>query len=134
MQTRREALVAVGMAKPGRGKFSKDAVAWLAAQRAKGVKFSDDDAPVKPVNAKKETRTDETPAPTYNPANTAWLSPRDYRFPEGEYRALGTKDGQTKEYSLREACNRCRVSLVNHECDTPTILGDVQIKIVKKKG
>lgn len=128
MQTRREALVAVGLAKPGRGKFSKDALAWLADQRTKGVKFSDDEGPAPKVEKKEEKPT----APVQvDPRDSAYLSPSDFRFPEAEYRAVAWKDGKKVTYSLRECCNTCRVSLVNHFCDAPTILGDIVVKIVK---
>lgn len=132
MQTRREYLVGLGLAKAGRGKFSKDALAALDAARAKGVKFSDDDAPAKPVKAKAEIRTDEPKAePVKDARDTPYMAPDEYRFPEGEYRAVSWENGKRKVWSLRECCNVCRVSLVNHSCDHPTILGNIVVKIEK---
>ncbi len=59
MATKREYLVEKGLAKPGRGRFSVEARAALAAAEAEGVVF---DEPVKPEKAVKP-ETDEEPAP-----------------------------------------------------------------------
>lgn len=122
MQTRREALVAQGLAKPGRGKFSKDALAWLETQRAQGVKFSDDDAPVKPVKPTGDDKPAPEPKPK-DPRDTPVLFPDEYRFPENLYQAVRF-DGKTRiVYSMREACNTCSYSLTNHLCETPKVHG-----------
>jgi hypothetical protein len=132
-QTRRAALVEAGLAKPGRGKFSKDANAWLDAQRANGVKFSDDDGPVKPavVSPTDDTGPD-SPAPKIPAGNSLYLTPDEYRFPEKEYRAVAKVGGKTVEYGMRECCNLCRVSLVNHACNEPTIHGNIAVTIERR--
>lgn len=137
MQTRREALAAVGLAKPGRGKFSKDAVRWLEDQRAKGVTFSDDNAPVKPVKASKPKPVTIDPEPdtapvSADPRDTPYLTPSEYRFPEADYRGSIFVEGKKKEVSLREACNTCMVSLVNHMCVSPTVWGDIAVTIERR--
>ena len=126
MQTRRDYLVGLGLAKPGRGKFSTAAKDALDKARAAGTKFSDEvtETPVPTESSDKTERVGKT-APTFTP----YLAPSDFRFPESEYKAKG---GDGKTYGMRECCNLCRVSLVNHGCDNPTILGGIAVKIVKK--
>jgi hypothetical protein len=58
--------------------------------------------------------------------------PSDYRFPEDDYRAIARIDGKRVEYGMREVCNNCRVSLVNHGCDNPTIHGNIVLKIERR--
>lgn len=119
MATRRDALVRAGLAKPGRGKFSTAAKAWLDDQRAKGVKFSDDDSPVKPVkkNAAKPAKQE--------PTMTDYISPSDYRFPEAEYKLAFPKGFPypAKTVGMRNVCDVCHLSLLNHLCDSPTLFG-----------
>lgn len=133
MQTKREYLVGLGLAKPGRGKFSNAAKEALAKAEAEGVKFSDivTKIPVPTGNATEKPAGGQTPK-EIDPRDTAWLSPSDYRFPEAEYRGVTFRDGKKVEVSLRECCNSCMVSLVNHACDSPTILGDVVVKIERR--
>ena len=133
MPTRRDALVAAGLAKPGRGKFSKDALAWLDAERAKGVKFSDDDGAPSRVSTKKPSQS-ETPKPAKveGIGYPDYLFPSDFRYPETEYRAIARINGKKVEYGMREACNNCRVSLVNHGCDAPTIHGNIAVSIERR--
>lgn len=120
MPTRREALVSAGLAKPGRGKFSKYAIAWLESQRANGITFSDDDKPVtKSVATKPKTDT----------GITDYVSPSAFPYPEDIYKAVG-EDGKT--YSMRECCNTCRVSLVGHGCLSPTIHGGMPVKVTRR--
>jgi hypothetical protein len=122
-------LVSAGLAKPGRGKFSTAAKAWLDAQRAAGVKFSDDDGPVKVVSTKKS----DNPAPKVESAGMAdYLFQSDYRFPEDEYRAFQRVNGKKVFHGMREVCNNCRVSLVNHGCDAPTIHGNIAVVIERR--
>lgn len=134
MTTRRDALVAAGLAKPGRGKFSKDALAWLDAERAKGVKFSDDDGAPSRVVAEKPSTQEAEPTRRKNepiPAGS-YLFPSDYRFPESEYRAFARIDGKKVEIGMRECCNTCKVSLVNHGCLSPTVHDSIAVKIERR--
>lgn len=62
MATKREYLVERGLAKPSRGRFSKEAVAALAAAEAEGVVFDEPVKVEKPV--KSETETDADPEPS----------------------------------------------------------------------
>ena len=134
MTTRRDALVAAGLAKPGRGKFSTEANAWLDAQRAAGVTFSDDNAPVKPVKSRVvKSVTEKSEKPVVKTENGVgypdYIFPSDYRFPEEDYRAFKRVNGKKVSVGMREVCNNCRVSLVNHGCDSPTIHGSISVTI-----
>lgn len=126
MNTRREAPIAAGLAKPGRGKFSGEANAWLDAQRAAGVKFSDDGMVVKNTISKPAKDKDAKSAPV-RPEDTSYIAPEDYRFPESEYRAVATIDGKRVHYGMREACNNCGYSLLNHPCNDPMVHGRVVV-------
>lgn len=127
MQTRRDYLVSQGLAKPGRGKFSREANAALDKARAEGVRFSDEVTTevTKPTGEK----VTETKAKPKGPEIAPYISPDDYRFPEAEYQAIGVDDdGKRVVYSMREAC-WCGYSLVNHLCDMPKVYGR-PVKIV----
>lgn len=67
MATKREYLAGLGLAKPGRGRFSKEAVAALEAAVASGVVF---DEPVKPVK-EVATEGDEPSQPSKPMSETA---------------------------------------------------------------
>lgn len=126
MQTKREWLVSKGLAKPGRGKFSNAAKEALAKAEASGVKFSDVVTKVPMTKNSTGNSADGQIAQQTDPRDSLYVSPSDFRFPEGEYKAVGS-DGKT--YSMRECCNTCRVSLVNHACDNPTIHGNMVVHI-----
>lgn len=125
MQSKRDYLVGLGLAKPGRGKFSNAGKEAIAKAEAGGMKFSDvSTGPIvsKPAPAVKSE-------PVQSDGNSNYLFPDEYRYPESEYRAFVFNDGKRKPVSLRECCNTCRVSLVNHACENPTIHGNVAVKI-----
>lgn len=135
MTTRRDALVKAGLAKPGRGKFSTHANAWLAEQRTKGVTFDDDNAPVKPVKSTSASKKSDKPAPKVETGvgYPDYVFPSDYRFPEGEYKLTFPKGFPypAKTVGLRNVCDTCRLSLVNHLCDSPMLFG-YAVKIEKR--
>lgn len=119
MQTRREYLASKGLAIAGaRGKFSNAAKEELARVEAAGMKFADS-TPTKSSPVTKSA-TGATRA-VESPVDSPYLYPSDFRFPEDEYVA---KDASGKKYSMRECCNRCGVSLTNHMCNTPSVLGN----------
>lgn len=126
MQSKRDYLVGLGLAKPGRGKFSNEAKRALAKAESSGIKFLDT-MPSKdtgPMLAKKSVSKSGTGQS--DPTFTPYLTPDEYRFPEAEYRAVGDNG---RRYSMRECCNTCMVSLVNHACNSPTIHDNVNITI-----
>lgn len=124
MATRRDALVKAGLAKPGRGKFSTDANAWLDAQRAKGVTFDDDNGPVKNVTKSSDKPT-TAPVKPEGVGYPDYVFPSDYRYPEDEYTLTFPKGFPypAKTVGLRNVCDTCKVSLVNHLCDSPRLFG-----------
>lgn len=139
MQTRREYLVSKGLAKPGRGKFSTLAKQALVEARLQGMAFSDGDtgSPVKtstekPAKVKPTGESAKGPVVGKSEAqNSLYVCPSDFRFPEGEYRAVAVIDGKRKVHSMRECCNTCRVSLTNHMCASPSVHG-VAVVIERK--
>lgn len=129
MQTKREYLVGLGLAKPGRGKFSNDGKAAIAKAEAEGMKFSDT---ATGAPAPKPVKTDDKPAEPVkaDPRESAYILPSDFRFPMGEYVAFSRdENGKRVMHSLAECCNTCRVSLTNHACNTPTIHNYVPVTI-----
>ena len=129
MQTKRDYLVSLGLAKPGRGKFSNAAKEVLAKAEAEGMKFTDT-GPTK--NSRPESKPTEkatgNPVRDSNPGDSPYIFPSDFRFPETEYKAVGA-DGKT--YSMRECCNTCMVSLTNHACNSPTTHNNMMVYIRK---
>lgn len=128
MQSKRDYLVGLGLAKPGRGKFSNAAKEALVKAEAEGMRFSDAAPTAKVVKA---DSTEQVEVKS-NPGDSLYLYPADFRFPEEEYVAVAHLDGKRKEYSMRECCNGCRVSLTNHACNSPSILGNMAVKIERR--
>ena len=131
MQTRREYAASLGLAIAGaRGKFSTAAKDAIAKAEAGGMRFSDTvttSAPTKTVKSEKSPVLGKTDA-----RMAEYLFPDEYRFPEAEYRATVLDNGKRREVSLRECCNTCKVSLVNHACDAPTIHSGTPVKIERR--
>ncbi len=118
-------LVEKGLAKDGRGKFSNQAKIELDNAVAAGQKFEDwpkgENAPVNKTNVAKAGKVEDS-----SERFSDYLYPSDFAWPEGEYKAMAGK----KEYSMREVCNNCRVSLVMCQCGSPTIHGGIVVEIV----
>jgi hypothetical protein len=131
MQSKRDYLVGLGLAKPGRGKFSNAAKEALAKAEAAGTKFSDATV-IQTKNPAGGQTAPETEVKASAPGDSAYVLPDDYRFPEKEYRAFTRDGGKKVEVSLRECCNDCRVSLVNHACNAPVIHGNIAVVIERR--
>lgn len=131
LETRRDYLVRLGLAKPGRGKFSNVAKDALAKADESGVEFLDGPSPKGNGSGPILSTAPKADKPEpVTPVNSLYVSPSDFRYPEAEYKAVGT-DGKT--YGMRECCNTCRVSLTNHACNTPTIHGNMVVHIRERK-
>lgn len=149
-QSAREYLVSKGLAKDGRGKFSNAAKEELSQAMASGIKFSDwpkteaksSTAPTKTGNATRSA----TGNPTGNSTKTetvqkngsgmvGYTFPDEYRFPEAQWELVSSAPtkGKADRYTVREVCNTCRVSITNHACDAPSILGGIPVTLVRKK-
>lgn len=133
MQTRREYLVGLGLAKPGRGKFSTKGKEAIAKAEAEGMVFAETNATAPKAKVIDSDKPAPEPVPA-DPGNSLYLHPSDFRFPEAEYEAIGSIDGKRVVYSMRECCNTCMVSLTNHMCNTPSVLGNVAVVIKARKG
>lgn len=126
MQTRREYLADKGLAIAGaRGKFSNAAKEELTRALAAGMTFSDD-VSVKPATPKPTVEKTTVPAPT----DTPYVSPSDYRFPEAEYRLADADGKRVTTAGMRNVCDTCSVSFVNHACNTPVLFGS-PVRIVR---
>ena len=125
MQTRREYAISLGLAKPTRGRMSREANEACDKAEAEGTKFADS------RTARPSTPTGDAPATPVrvDPRDSLYVSPSDFRFPESEYRAVAHIDGKRKVFGMRECCNTCRVSLTNHACASPSIHGDIAVTI-----
>lgn len=112
---KREWLIAKGLAKPGRGKFSNAAKEALAEAEKHGIAFVDKKAIVGPVKTVidgeiVEERREVNPFAHHAPA-----------IREGYYTFTG-KDGFTMQVNASEACNTCTFSLGWCYCSTPTFV------------
>lgn len=136
LETRRAYLVRLGLAKEGRGKFSNVAKDALAKADKEGYEFLDGPSPTGngsgPIKSTADAPTPPAPVVKADPRNTPWIAPSDYRFPEAEYEAVTNLDGKRVVYSMRECCGVCRVSLVNHSCNTPEVYGNAVVIQAKK--
>lgn len=112
MQTRREYAIGLGLAKPTRGRMSREANEAINKAIAEGMQFSDmpgvksEDSP----KADKETPKEKpesyfgsTPAPIYN----------------GGWNVI--VKGKRVTISGREVCRSCMISLDYHRCDSPIV-------------
>ena len=119
-----------------RGRISGENHKRLSEAVANGVKFSDYTAvkteAVEKTSKGTTTKTvrvirDGSESPSV-PGDTAWISMHDMRFPEAEYIAI-SETGE--KFGMREACNNCHLSLLNHKCESPSVLGK-RVKIVMR--
>lgn len=118
----RDWLISQGLAKPTRGRLSREAKAALERAIADGMKFSDISS----------NSTGEIKKVVPNSEFTDYTPPSQYRYPEHAYEAIARENGKTVRYGMREVCNNCRVSLVGHRCDSPTILYNIPVTIRPK--
>lgn len=132
MQTRREYAASLGLAQVGaRGKFSNAAKEAIAKAEAEGIRFKDTGAAptVKPVAGGQK---EESPVAKSDPGQSLYICPSDFRFPEEEYVAVERSGGKRILHGMRECCNNCKVSLVNHACNAPSIHGNIPVTIERR--
>jgi hypothetical protein len=100
--TKREYLISLGLAKPGRGRFSREGNAAIAKAESEGIKFDDPD----PKNATPHeavVSVVDTPKPI-----KAWTVARDYNVMRGT-----TDEGWVIEWGM---CDRCARSIMYCPC------------------
>jgi hypothetical protein len=130
MQTRREYLVGLGLAKEGRGKLSKDAHAAIAKAVEGGMQFSDlQDRPVVVKRAKPDRPKDANEAVTnenqYAQAFMRYSMDQEFTY---------THEGKTYTVGGRGACMGCGYSLIGHTCNSPVVLTYHGAQSVRPKG
>lgn len=114
---KRTYLVNLGLAKPGRGKFSNDAKKALSEAEAKGVVFIDKVAVAK---AEAEVRAAEREEKKAEKPEVNIYGHHPVAIRSG---LLPFKNGRTKlVVNATEACHACRCSFGWCYCDTPTFL------------
>ena len=133
-QTKREYLVDKGLAKPGRGRFSREALAALAQAEAEGVTFTEG-AP-KPVKAEVEAG-EESPAPLPRPV----LAPQKRMRKEKVAWATITLESSGRSLPVQLGyCGKCNSRVVFCTCSqgprVPTWINPTQppALLIKPKG
>lgn len=131
MMTPKEALIKDGRipVKEGRGRLSREAVARLHELVREGWQISGYSVEAKADVPKAEAKVVKA-------ANTGEkvISEIHYTYPENEWKALDA-DGKVlggKYMGMREVCSNCRVSLVAHNCESPRILGNKPVFLVRR--
>lgn len=136
MMTPKEALIKDGTVpvKEGRGRLSREAIErckYLVSQgwSIKGYEVS--------AAAPVSTSTVAPAAPVVKKVavnNEKVIADIVYTYPEDQYKALDANGKVIPglHNGMREVCNTCRVSLVGHGCDNPTIYGDQKVTIVRR--
>lgn len=113
--------------KLGRGRMPKGGDEHVRGLVAAGYR-------IKGYNAKAAEPSTSTAAPaepvvTKAKANVNEVKDFTIFWPEASFKAVGV---DKKEWGMREVCNTCRVSLVQNQCEHPTILGNIPVKIVPR--
>lgn len=116
----------------GRGRLSREAVAKCTELVASGDwqiqgYVANTTKSTSKVNG--ETRTDEVVVKKVAVVNEKVIAEFTILYDENAYAAI---DKTGKPWSMRNACNNCKVSLVQCHCGKPTIFGDIGVTIVAK--
>ncbi len=138
MMTPKEALLKDGTipVKEGRGRLSREAIERCKELVSQGWAIKGYEvAAVKPSSS-----TAAPVAPVVNKVKAANGVKEVLDFtilwPEANYKAVNALTGKVlgdgKFGGMREVCNTCRVSLVQNQCEHPTILGGIPVKIVPR--
>jgi hypothetical protein len=109
----------------GRGRLSREAVAKCTELVASG------DYQIQGYVANTTTATDKAQPVVQKIVQTNEKIVREFTILYDE-RAYVAVDADGKPWSMRNACNNCRVSLVQCHCGKPSIFGDIGVTIVAK--
>lgn len=107
MQTRREYLVGLGLATPGRGRLSAAAHAAIDKAVSEGMTFSDMAKTSAPVKSADVAKTEQD-----------YFGETAQRLHDGGWYV--EENGKRREISGREVCRTCGYSLDYQNCSSPT--------------
>lgn len=124
--------------KDGRGRLPLRVLSILEDARKSGTTFSDWPKGTVEVSTDASTNTKTVVVKRDASSHEKMvheLAPEN--FPENEFVVFERLNGRRSYRSLREACNNCRVSLVQCHCGTPTIVarngkGSVSVYIERR--
>lgn len=131
--TPKEALIKDGTipVKEGRGRLSREAVDRCKVLAGQGWSIKGYE-----VVAAKVSSTSTAPVTPAEPVvkkvavnNVKEVKDFTIFYPEESFKAVGT---DKKVWGMREVCNTCGVSLVQNQCENPTILANIPVKIVPR--
>ena len=133
MMSPKEALIKDGTipVKEGRGRLSREAIErckWLVANKGWDIKGYEVAKPV-PSTSTAPVTPAEPVVKKVKPDNVKEVKEFTIFWPEDSFKAVGL---DKKVWGMREVCNTCRVSLVQNQCEHPTILGGIPVKIVPR--
>lgn len=111
----------------GRGRLSREAVAKCTELAGSG--WSINGYVVSPASNTTAVSVSEPVVTKVAVSNEKVIREFHIFWDEQSYTAL---DKTGKVWSMRNACNTCRVSLVQCHCGNPTIFGDIGVTIVAK--
>lgn len=133
MKTPKQALLDDGFpgVKQGKGRLSKAAIARVHELVAEGVQIKDYSVSSTPATADAPKTTTVTKGKTSGAKEVVELAP--LRYNEGEWKAVSPTPiwGRT-EFSMREVCSFCGVSLVGHVCEEPILFGKYRVDVVAR--
>lgn len=117
---RKEYAVSLGLATPGKGRMSREALAAIEDARKGGMTF-DDDAPVT-TKKPREVSVKATKAPVaHDRDNDGPMADTSLRYPlDQKFKGVDSL-GKTHIVGGANACD-CGYSLVGHICNNPTAL------------
>lgn len=120
MASEREYLVSIGLAKPGRGRFSAEAKQALAKARNDGMQFDQPVVSTPRVVKPRATKTDNKPTSRAPGVGVIDVRPRTLASDAKIYHT--TASGKRIAVSDKNVCGSCGPSLSHHSCSNPTAL------------
>ena len=134
--TKREYLVSLGLAKPGRGRMSREAHAALAKAEAEGMTFDDPSPVIKPkVNTPKASKPVSAPKPSAPPS--AGIIGEVIRFHDLDDKFTG-EDSKGKKHTVnaRQVCRKSGYSITSCPCgqEHEVLVPSMEFVTVTKKG
>lgn len=123
----KEYAVSKGLARPGKGRMSREAHEAIRKAIDEGMSFSDYQVTKtdKSAGAEESTPLDVV----FNPYAEAF-----YRYSQDQKFVYRDDNGKTHEISGKPACMGCGYSLVGHTCNSPVVLTYHGIRAVTPKG